>query len=84
MTAHTDESWAAHRQDRARYDAVHAQLAQIEEGMDSVTNPQARELLEMLQSLLRDRRRETDRRKSTRGKGMDERRNAYGRRWDDR
>lgn len=34
--------------------------------------------------LLQHDRRGTDRRKSTRGKGMDERRNAYGRRWDDR
>ena len=54
MTMHTDESWAAHRKDRARYDAVHAQLDQITEGMEGVTNPQVRELLEMLQSLLRD------------------------------
>lgn len=54
MTEHTDESWAAHREHRARYDAVHAQLEQIAEGMQSVTTPQARELLELLQSLLRD------------------------------
>ena len=54
MTEHTDESWAAHRKDRARYDAIHAQLDQINKGMQSVTNPQVRELLEILHSLLRD------------------------------
>ena len=54
MTEHTDKSWAQHREHRARYDAVHAQLDQIHKGMQSVTNPQVRELLEILQSLLRD------------------------------
>ena len=54
MTEHTEETWAAHREHRARYDAVHAQLEQIADGMESVTNPKVRELLEMLQSLLRD------------------------------
>ena len=54
MTMHTDESWAAHRKDRAGYDALHARLDEITDGMQSVTNPQVRELLEILHSLLRD------------------------------
>ena len=53
MTAHTDESWAAHRQDRARYDALHAQLDQITEGVGSVTNPQVRDLMGVVQVILR-------------------------------
>ena len=45
MTMHTDETWAAHRKDRAGYDALHARLDEITDGMQSVTNPEVRELM---------------------------------------
>ena len=54
MTMHTDESWAAHRRDRARYDTLHARLDEITDGMQSVTNPEVRELLGVVQVILRD------------------------------
>ena len=54
MTMHTDESWAAHRRDRAAYDTLHARLDEITDGMDSVTNPQVRELMGVVQVILRD------------------------------
>ena len=53
MTEHTDESWAAHREHRARYDTVHAQLEQLEE-MEHMRDPQVRELLGVVQVILRD------------------------------
>ncbi len=54
MTEHTDESWAAHRKDRAGYDTLHARLDEITDGMRSVTNPEVRELLGVVQVILRD------------------------------
>ncbi len=54
MTMHTDETWAAHRRDRAGYDALHARLDEITDGMRSVTNPEVRELLGVVQVILRD------------------------------
>lgn len=32
---HTDESWAAHREHRARYDALHAKMDKIKQQMES-------------------------------------------------
>ena len=54
MTMHTDETWAAHRRDRAGYDTLHARLDEITDGMRSVTNPEVRELMGVVQVILRD------------------------------